>query len=192
MVGDSLFAYGLTGEGQQADGNAHPQMAPHGCYPCADGQWLSLAVASEGEWLAFCQVLDAAALTTDPSFVTIASRIANRHALDEAIAALMQGQEAEALAQRLRAQGVPAFRSQSSIDLLSESFFWESGAYRMVADAQGNSRPIIGPSWHMVPDEATITRAAPRLGEHNDYVYRELLGISEAELADLIARKVVD
>ena len=62
----------------------------------------------------------------------------------------------------------------------------------MVSDHRNGARPIIGPSWRMEPDMALVERGAPLLGEHNDYVYREVLGLREAELGDLIARKVVD
>jgi crotonobetainyl-CoA:carnitine CoA-transferase CaiB-like acyl-CoA transferase len=44
----------------------------------------------------------------------------------------------------------------------------------------------------MEPDMARVERGAPLLGEHNDYVYRELLGLTQEQLDDLIARKVVD
>ena len=62
----------------------------------------------------------------------------------------------------------------------------------MVSDHRNGARPIIGPSWRMEPDMARVERGAPLLGEHNDYVYREILGIGQEALDDLIARKVVD
>lgn len=183
LVGDSLFAYAVTGEVPVADGNFHPEMAPHGCYPCANGEWLSIAVADEAEWQALRGELDL------PDF---ADRLAERHALDAAIAGRTRALEASALADRLRRAGVAAFRSQSSLDLCSDDWLWGRQGYRMVSDGKGGSRPIIGPAWRMEPDAAKVERGAPLLGEHNDYVYRELLGLSEERLAALVARKVVD
>ena len=61
----------------------------------------------------------------------------------------------------------------------------------MVTDHRNGSRPIIGPSWRITPDPAAIERGAPLLGEHNDYVYREILGLPKEQLDDLIARKIV-
>ncbi|RJF91247.1 CaiB/BaiF CoA transferase family protein [Sphingomonas cavernae] len=192
MVGDSLFAHAMTNVAPQADGNAHPEMAPHGCYPCAGGEWLSIAVASEEEWQALCGVLGAEALVDDARFANLAARLTNRPDLDAALAGLTAARDTTELAEALRATGVPAFKSMSSLDLVSDDFLWASGAYRMVTDARGGTRPVIGPGWRMSPDEAAIERGAPLLGEHNDYVYRELLGLSSDQLDDLIARAIVD
>jgi crotonobetainyl-CoA:carnitine CoA-transferase CaiB-like acyl-CoA transferase len=189
LVGDSLFAYSLTGEVPQSDGNFHPKICPHGAYPCADQEWISIACATEAEWTALSGLLGMAA---DPRFASLALRLENRHALDSELGRLTVHHAANALADQLRHGGVPAFRSQSSIDLCSDDFLWARTAFRMVSDHRNGTRPIIGPSWRMEPDMATVERGAPLLGEHNDYVYREVLGLGQAELDDLIARKVVD
>ncbi|MET0589344.1 MAG: CoA transferase [Novosphingobium sp.] len=189
LVGDSLFAYSVTGEVPQPDGNFHPEMCPHGAYPCADGEWVSIAVADEDEWQALSSELE---LDADPRFNSLALRLENRHALDAAIGERTNGESAAELADRLRLAGVPAFRSQSSIDLCSDDFLWSREAFRMVTDHRNGSRPIIGPSWRISPDPAAVERGAPLLGEHNDYVYKEILGLPQAQLDDLIARKIVD
>jgi crotonobetainyl-CoA:carnitine CoA-transferase CaiB-like acyl-CoA transferase len=80
----------------------------------------------------------------------------------------------------------------SSIDLCSDDYLWGRNAYRMVSDHRSGSRPIIGPSWRITPDGPKVERGAPLLGEHNAYVYREILGLPQERLDDLIARKIVD
>lgn len=189
LIGDSLLAWSVTGEVPQADGNCHAEMCPHGAYPCADGEWLSIAVDGEAEWTALCGELGLEAV---PAHATLAGRQADRHSIDAAIAARTATRVASQLGEALRAAGVPAFRSQSSIDLCSDDLMWSRGGYRMVSDHRTGSRPIIGPPWRMTPDEAQIERGAPLLGEHNDYVYGELLGLPPGDIADLIARKVID
>jgi crotonobetainyl-CoA:carnitine CoA-transferase CaiB-like acyl-CoA transferase len=174
LVGDSLFAASVTGAVPEADGNFHPEMCPHGAYPCADDAWTSIAVANEDEWQALCAVLQAPAVASDPRFGTLADRRVNRLALDAELAALTRVHEAAELAERLRNAGVPAFKSMSSLDLCT------------------GTRPIIGPSWRINPDPPLVESGAPLLGEHNAYVYRDLLGLREEEMDDLIARKVID
>lgn len=190
MIGDSLFAHGLTGDLPRAQGNAHAEMAPHGCYPCTDGQWISIAVADEVEWTALVATLGAPLLGQDARFADHASRLVHRTALDAAIAAISITHDAEILAETLLLAGVPACKSQSSLDLIGSEALWSLGAYRLVSDARGEARPVIGPGWRMSPDEAPIEKGAPLLGEHNIYVYGDLLGLGERELADLMARKI--
>ncbi|CCW16467.1 FIG00824362: hypothetical protein [Sphingobium indicum BiD32] len=190
MIGDSLFAHGLTGDLPRAQGNAHAEMAPHGCYPCTDGQWISITVADEVEWTALVATLGAPLLGQDARFADHASRLAHRTALDAAIAAISITHDAEILAETLLLAGVPACKSQSSLDLIGSEALWSLGAYRLVTDARGETRPVIGPGWRMSPDEAPIEKGAPLLGEHNIYVYGDLLGLGERELADLMARKI--
>lgn len=192
LVGDSLFAASVTGEVPEADGNFHPEMCPHGAYPCVGDAWTSIAVANEGEWQALCAVLDATALASDPRFGTLADRLVNRIALDAELAALTNPHDAGQLAETLRNAGVPAFKSMSSLDLCTDAFLWAREAYRMVSDLRNGTRPIIGPSWRIDPDPPLIERGAPLLGEHNAYVYRDVLGLREEEMNDLIARKVID
>ena len=192
LVGDSLFAYSVTGEVPQSDGNFHPEICPHGAYPCADQEWISIACADDAEWTALCRMLGAEALAAEPRFAGLAQRFANRHELDAELGRLTAQHNAATLAEQLRQAGVPAFRSQSSIDLCGDDYLWGRTAFRMVSDHTNGARPIIGPSWRMEPDMAKVERGAPLLGEHNDYVYREILGLEQDRLDDLIARKVVD
>jgi crotonobetainyl-CoA:carnitine CoA-transferase CaiB-like acyl-CoA transferase len=191
LVGESLFAFQVTGEVPQSDGNFHPEMAPHGAYPCVNGEWVSIAVADDAEWQALALELGGD-LAADARFVTLADRLANRHALDAAIGALTVAETAAELADRLRKAGVPAAKSMSSLDLCADEFLWAREAYRMVTDHARGSRPMIGPAWRMSPDPAKVERGAPRIGEDNEYVYREILGLRGDELDDLIARKVVE
>jgi len=192
LVGDSLFAYSVTGDIPQAEENFHPEMAPHGAYPCTGVDWISIAAPGEEEWLSLCEVLEAGGLASDPRFADMASRISNHRELDKEIAELTRGKDAFELADRLRKAGVPAFKSMNSIELCSDEFLWGREAYRMVTDHKNGSRPTIGPSWRISPDGPDVQRGAPLLGEHNEYVYREILGLPKERFDDLIERKVID
>ncbi|CAN7202799.1 CoA transferase [Phenylobacterium sp. LjRoot225] len=192
MVGDSLFEYSLTGQSPRADGNRHADMAPHGCYPCAGEDWISLAVASDDEWRALCATLGDAGLAGDARFAALAGRQANLAALDARLAELTAPQDAAELAERLRSAGVGAFKSLNSLDLVSDEALWRREFFRLVSDHKNGSRPVLGAPWRMSRTQATITRGAPKLGEHNAYVYGEILGMPQDKLDQLIAAKVVD
>jgi crotonobetainyl-CoA:carnitine CoA-transferase CaiB-like acyl-CoA transferase len=192
MVGDSLLAYGLTGNMPAPDGNAHPDMAPHGVYRCLDDEWISIAVGSAEEWRSLCIALDRPELAVDPQWMDMAQRQAGRQQLDGLISAFTQNQNADGLAARLRSQGIAAFKSHSSLDVIQDEHLWKRNVFQFVSDAREGTRPIVGAPWHMSRASASISRGAPRLGEHNAHVYCELLGLSADALATLIRERVVD
>ena len=192
MIGDSLLQYSLTGRMPDVDGNAHSNMAPHGCYPCADGAWISIAVASDEEWRTLCGAIDMPGLAGDPKFSNLSQRQANSAELDAILAAFTQAHEAKAVAERFRDSGVAAFKSQTAPEVIQDEYLWSREFYKFVTDAEEGARPIVGVPWRMSRAQATVTRGAPLLGEHNDYVYREILGLSEDKLAELVSAGVVD
>src|SRR6516164_10926907 len=101
MIGDCLLEQSLTGKRLAPNGNNHPDMCPHGCYPCADGSWVTVAVTNDAEWHRLCEVLDATALSGDPRYVTLSERRTHVQALDADLARLTRNHNAEELAHRL-------------------------------------------------------------------------------------------
>jgi len=180
VVGDSLLQYSLTGDLPGPDGNYHPDIAPHGVYPARGGRWISLAVETEDEWQALCRELGAPALASDARFDSFAHRQTHRHRLDAELAELTCAQDAVELADRLRKAGVGAFVSANSLDIASDPYLWDHGHYVIASDHARGTRPIIGPSWRLSRDAATIARGSPLLGEHNDYVFGDILGFDDA------------
>jgi crotonobetainyl-CoA:carnitine CoA-transferase CaiB-like acyl-CoA transferase len=187
MIGDSLLEFSLTGTAPRHDGNRHADMAPHGVYPCLEGEWISLAAPTEDAWRGLCEVLDVRGLSEEPRFASRADRQQHAEALDAMLAALTAKFHADPLAALLRQLGVPAHKSANSLDLISDLQLWQRETYTTVTDAFGGLRPIVGAPWRFSRAPVKLSRGAPLLGEHNRYVYRDLLGLSEAQLRNLVA-----
>lgn len=175
MIGDRLLEQSLTGRPLGPAGNAHPDMCPHGCYPCAEGGWITVAVSTDAEWRRLCEALGAAALADEPRYATAGARHRHAEALDADLARLTAGRDAERLAQCLRAAGVPAAKSATSLDVIADQRLWDRELYRFVTDHREGQRPVLGPSWRMARCPARIERGAPDLGEDTDYVLHEIL-----------------
>jgi crotonobetainyl-CoA:carnitine CoA-transferase CaiB-like acyl-CoA transferase len=180
MIGDSLLEQSLTGTRPGPDGNFHPDMSPHGCYPCSNHGWISVAVSDDAEWRRLCDVLCAAELAMDARYATMTMRRSNADALDADLACRTEDQDAEELAGRLRAAGVPAAKSATSVDVIGDQRLWDRGLYRFVNDHVEGQRPVLGPSWRMSRADTRISRGAPDLGEDNDYVIHEILGAASS------------
>jgi crotonobetainyl-CoA:carnitine CoA-transferase CaiB-like acyl-CoA transferase len=191
MLGDSFMEYFLTGQVPERAGNRHPEMAPHGTYPCSGDEWISIAVRTDDEWTALCAAMGQPALARDPRYQDLPSRQTNSQSLDDILAGWTRAKDARELAESLRGRAVAAFKSLSSIDLVSDEHLWERGFYPHVRDGKDRSIPIVGAPWRLSATPAAVHRAAPLLGEHNDYVLGELLGLSPSERQRLIAQKIV-
>lgn len=176
MIGDRLLEEALTGQRLEPNGNDHPDLCPHGCYPCADGAWIAVAVACDAQWQAMCDVLGAGSLAREPRYATMAGRRQNTDTLDADLAQLTASHDAEHCAYRLRAAGVPAVKSATSLDVIGDQRLWDRELYRFVSDHREGQRPIVGSPWRMARGQARIARGAPDLGEHTEYVLHEILG----------------
>jgi crotonobetainyl-CoA:carnitine CoA-transferase CaiB-like acyl-CoA transferase len=191
MVGDSFMEYSLTGRVPARDGNRHPEMAPHGCYRCREDEWINIAVRTDEEWRALCEAMGESSLAGNPRYADSLSRRTNSHELDESLETWTRTRDARELAAALRSHGVAAFKSLNSIDLVTDEHLWQRGFYSHVTDSKQRSIPIVGAPWRMSATPASVSRAAPLLGEHNDYVLGTLLGLSAEERQRLIEQKIV-
>jgi crotonobetainyl-CoA:carnitine CoA-transferase CaiB-like acyl-CoA transferase len=179
MIGDTIMDFTLNGVLHECDGNRHADMAPHGVYPCRADEWISIAVASDDVWRALANVMNH--LADDSRFSSLAARKHNEVELDQLVAAWTANHDARELTAELQKRGIAAAKSESSVDLVADSQLWSSGFFHEVTDrSTQQSRTVVGQPWQMSRG-ATLTDAAPRLGEDNAYIFGEVLGLSAAE-----------
>jgi crotonobetainyl-CoA:carnitine CoA-transferase CaiB-like acyl-CoA transferase len=181
MVGDSIVDFALNGVVHGCHGSRHPEMAPHGTWPCAGGEWISIAVATDDQWMALAGQLG---LEAEPSLRTVAGRKAREQELERLLGEWTAGRDAAGLAAELQSLGIPAAKSASSLDLVSDPQLWQRGFYFEVEDSAGRSKTTVGPGWKM-SRPAEVRDGAPRLGEHTGYVLGEVLGLSEDQQREL-------
>jgi crotonobetainyl-CoA:carnitine CoA-transferase CaiB-like acyl-CoA transferase len=151
-------------------------MAPHNCYPCTGADWISVAVADEAQWHQLCRTLDAGSLVDDQRYSTLTDRLAHTEILDLDVANFTRHHDAGELAGRLQAAGVPAAKSATTLDVISDPLLWDRELYRFVSDHREGQRPVLAAPWRMSAAPTEIARGAPDLGEHDDYVRNEILG----------------
>ncbi len=188
-----LLAAQLTGQQPAAPGNTHPEMAPHGIYPAAEADaWLTLAVANDAQWLALCALAPAhAEWARDPRYTQLAGRHAHQLALDAALAQWTRTQPRDALVARVRGAGVAAS------PVLSVEEQWRDPHYAARAIKHRVTIPVYGEEdvfsapWRFSDFSPRVERPGPTTGEHNDYVFGELLGLPVDEIAELKASGVI-
>lgn len=192
FIGDALLQFAATGVAPRRAGNDAPRIAPHNVYPCAgEDAWVSIVVATDEEWRAFVTATERDEWLDDPRFTCAQSRWTHRHELDEEVSAWTRMRSREDVTRLLQAAGVAAFPSYTSRDIVDDPHLKERGTIRTMRSDDGESRRVVGPPWRFSRTPPRFDRGTPKLGEHNAYVFRELLGLPESEIEDLVAAKVI-
>ena len=190
LIGEQVVAYSMTGREPARRGNRHTSMAPHGCYPCSgDDEWLTLACEDDAQFAALCRVMGRPELAADERFADVVSRYRNQEALDAEIAAWARERPKETAA-ALQAAGVPASPVLSSPGVFEDAHLRARGFFESVAHSVAGTWEVEGPHWRFSESPGHVRLPAPAFGEHNAYVFRELLGLSEEEVAALEAEGV--
>ncbi|UXS05477.1 CaiB/BaiF CoA transferase family protein [Agrobacterium tumefaciens] len=192
LVGDTLMSVSAGGHVERL-GNDDYRMSPHGLYPTDQpDRWLSIAVASECQWRALAEHAGLTHLLEDPRFSSPEPRHANRRELDIALKEWSVVQNADASAFALQRLGVPAHVSFNTRDLVHDHHLRERGAIVDVDGNEGERRAAVGfPARFSVSEPATIERGTPKLGEHESFVYGELLKMSQREIDGLVERQII-
>jgi len=191
VIGEFVVAFSMNGREPPRRGNRHSSMVPHGCYPCVgDDQWLTIACESDAQFAALCAAIGRAELARDERFGDVVSRRHHQDALDEIIAAWSHDRTKEEAAESLQAAGVPAMPVLSVPEVFADEHLRAREFFEPVSHAIAGAWEIEGPHWRMSETPAHVRFPAPAFGEHNAYVFRGLLGLSEEELTQLEAEGV--
>ena len=192
VVGEGLMDQALNGTQPPRMGNRIQYMAPHGIYRCAgEDRWVSIAVLTDDEWHAFCRVIGQPALVEDVRFRTVEDRKANEDELDVIVEAWTSTLDRFEVRDRLQAAGVAAFPPMTNKDLAEDPHLNERGFFVEKEHPEVGVRKHAGMPWRMSETPCEVWRAAPTIGQDNDYVYGEVLGFSSAQIADLVEREII-
>lgn len=170
------------GELRPRMGNRDPWDAPVGAYRSFGGDdWIAIAVRSDDEWANLC-----AATGIDPSLgATRGARLANQDAIDEALGDWARQRPQYAAVEALQAAGVVAAPILHNWQLHSDRHFAVRKAFVEIDHPSTGVYPYPNAPWRLSRTPASIRQAAPRFAEGNDYVFRSMLGLTAAEVAEL-------
>jgi crotonobetainyl-CoA:carnitine CoA-transferase CaiB-like acyl-CoA transferase len=199
LSGTSTLEYQITGEPTARYGNRMPyrDWAPHGAYRCSgEDNWIAISVQSDDQWRALGEAMGKPEWALDARFATAESRKQNEDDLDARLTEYTSGCERYELMNRLQARGIPAGAVQKAPDRFDRDPQLKARGY--FVDLPHNdigTWPLEGFPAKMSRSPADIGgpthRAAPKLGEDNDFVFGEVVGLNKAEIASLTEEGVI-
>jgi crotonobetainyl-CoA:carnitine CoA-transferase CaiB-like acyl-CoA transferase len=186
--GGPIMDYVMNGRNWGAFGNRDFLRAPQGVYPSrGEDRWLALSVGTEAEWQGLCRALGKPELVADPRFLTPGDRQANQDTLDAIIAAWSRDLEHYDAFHRLQAEGVPAGPVIDDAEAFADPHIHARGFFHEMTHAEAGTHPYPGHPFRYTRTPLRFDSPAPLLGEHNAFVYKELLGYSDADYDRLAA-----
>ena len=191
-IPEALLDYQMNDRVPEPMGNADNQHAPHNVYPCkGSDHWLAIAITCDEEWRALCAVIGRDDLLDDAALADAQSRREQQHRIDTAISEWTAQREDYEAMHTLQKAGVSAAPYLNPQRVFTDSQLREGGFFSTHIASDGKQRDLPGLGWRFEGGPAPRITAAPVLGQHNDYVYGELLGLSDDEMAQLIEDQII-
>ena len=192
MMGEATMDYVMNGRVAAPQGNKHPVMAPHGIYPCqGDDKWVSIAVKTQEEWDGLRTALGDPPWARQERFADHGRRVCHREELDRQLAEWTSLRDAYDVMQTLQANGVAAMPCLNQEGRYFDPHLRDRECYVDVEHPVLGTEPLYGIPYKFSETPARIRRHAPLMGEHNDHVFRELLGLSAEECRSLAEKQVL-
>lgn len=186
LMGPEVLAYQMTGQEPERLGNRSRWYAPSNSYPCAgEDRWVTIAATNEEQWRSLAKAMGVPGLAEDPRFSTADKRQQNHDDLDEVITEWTTDQEASMITQQLQDAGVPSGPVLRGPDLLENSHYKDRNTFVTVDHSQVGPRQYPGIPWQMSKTPGRVRWPSPTLGQHNQDVYGELLGLTSPEIYQL-------
>jgi benzylsuccinate CoA-transferase BbsF subunit len=183
-----IMDYRINGRIMGREGNRYPEAAPHGVFPCkGDDNWIAIAVFNEEQWHNFCHALDQSELATRKEFATLDERKKNEDVLEKLVADWTQHLLPDKIELILQKAGVPSHIVAKPKDVYEDTQLKKRNYFVPI------EHPVMGrqsyepqSSFILSKTPRRIKSPSPCLGEHNELVFKNFLGMTDEDVADHI------
>jgi len=191
-LSEAVVRYSANGEIETRRENRDEHAAPHGVYPChGEDRWIAIAVLNESAWRALLAVMGDPEWAKAPGFDDVEGRVAHQEELDEKIAAWSADQDAYALMEGLQRAGVEAGVVQNDADLLGDPQLAHRGHFVRLQHPRLGELAFERSGFRLSSSEGGFCDPAPLLGEQNQEILGDVLGLGSEEIEALVEREVV-
>jgi benzylsuccinate CoA-transferase BbsF subunit len=189
----TLINYFVNGVEEKLKGNSCDYAAPHGVFRCkGEDRWCAISVFSEAEWLVFCNTIGRPDWLKKPEFADLKNRKQNEAMLNDLIEQWTLQYEAEEVMKLLQQAGVSAGVVKNARDLYYDTQLNERECFWRADHKELGKFTYLGQPSCLSKTPAEFSLPAPCLGEHTEYICRELLGMSREEFDKYLVEGVFE
>jgi crotonobetainyl-CoA:carnitine CoA-transferase CaiB-like acyl-CoA transferase len=193
FIGAELAAAFASGEQGHPSGNRRDGEMIHDAFPCAgQDEWVAIACGSAAEWRALCDVVGEMPAIEACGCWARNELCAEHEELCRAVVTRWSAvQEKHQAANILQAAGVRAAPVNNGKDLSEDPHMWARGFFTEITHPACGTHYYPGLPQRFSRTPGQVSQPAPRFGEHNKYVLHDLIGLNEAEIAELTRSGVI-
>jgi len=197
--GPGILDYTVNGRIATRMGNRDAYMAPHSVFPClsfpgkdlGDDEWVTITVATDEQWQALRLAMGNPEWAGEPRFATLLRRKENEDEMEPLIGEWTKDYTAEQVMATLQAAGVFSGVVQTCEDLFNDPQLKHRGHFVPLKHGEMGIHHYHMPAYRLSKTPAQLRRAAPGLGQDNEFVYKEILGYSEEEVTRFLLDGVI-
>ena len=180
-----------NGRVQRTLGNRH-RSAAQGCYRCkGEDAWVNITINTDEEWQGFCRAIENPALAGDERFEDVISRYRNHDQLDAVISEWTILKDKFEVFHLLQMHGVPAGPVENWKDTYADPQLNARDFFQTITQKDCGTHRYPGWPWKLSETPCRVNHPPCMLGEDNDYVYKEVIGMNDKEIAKLTEQNVI-
>ncbi len=192
MTAPAVLEQSANGAVSTRRGNRHPDYAPQNCFPCTDDDtWVFISVTDDTAWRNLCRVINRPDLADDPVLFHVAGRQQQQARIETAIADWTCQQTPDSVMHALQRAGVAAGAVRNPTTLDADPHLLAREFWQMTDRAVSGPQPMPSLPFRENAAPYPVRWAAATLGQFNDAVLSEVLGIDDAGRDALIRASVI-
>ena len=173
-------------------GNSSSSLAPYNCYRSkGDDEWIVINISNEMEWLNLCIATENPDWLTDTRFLNAKDRVANRESLDALLTEWTRSKDKYDATKALQAVGISAEPVFNDAEVYENPQLCYRNFFLDIPHNATGKRRYPGFLWKMSKSEMTVRQGPNLLGEHQDYILSNLLGLSTKQITQLHKQKII-
>lgn len=174
-------------------GNCHEFAAPHGIYPCrGDDSWCAITVFTDEQWDGLCRCMGQPERCKEIDFATFSNRKKNEEGLNNLVSQWTATLTAKEVMLSLQKAGIPAGLVQKGEDLYSDPQLKHRGYFWEVVHPVVGRHQLESHAFDLPKTPRKLRMPAPCMGEHTEYVCREILELSDEDFRSLLTDGVFE
>ncbi len=191
LLPEAMMDYAMNGRVTPRMGNKDALHSPCDLYPCqGNDQWVAVTVTNAAEWRALCSVIGRPDMAQNPGMTGADGRGAWSGEIDGAIRRWTQHTDKYEAMRQLQAAGVPAGPSLHGNEVFRDPHLEARGFFHTHTDSQGREVRLESLPWQFTDGPKPVNAPAPDMGQHNQLILGDLLGLSAVEIERLVQEQV--